>query len=58
MPFKLKPLFCDPACIKRMSERLIVSHYEKNYHCAIKRLRSADRGAAIAARPSQPKPWP
>ena len=38
MPFKMKPLSCDPARIKGMSERLIVSHYENNYGGAVKRL--------------------
>ena len=31
MPYEMKPLACDPARIKGMSERLIVSHYENNY---------------------------
>jgi Fe-Mn family superoxide dismutase len=34
----MKPLACDPARIKGMSERLIVSHYENNYGGAVKRL--------------------
>jgi Fe-Mn family superoxide dismutase len=34
----MKPLTCDPARIKGMSERLIVSHYENNYGGAVKRL--------------------
>lgn len=39
MTFQLKPLSCDPARIKGMSERLIiVSHYENNYGGAVKRL--------------------
>jgi Fe-Mn family superoxide dismutase len=38
MTFQMKPLGCDPACIKGMSERLIVSHYENNYGGAVKRL--------------------
>src|SRR5918994_3419348 len=38
MPFAMKPLGCDPARIKDMSERLIVSHYENNYCGAVKRL--------------------
>src|SRR5215204_2951103 len=38
MPFAMKPLGCDPARIKGMSERLIVSHYENNYGGAVKRL--------------------
>src|SRR5579859_3127103 len=38
MTFQMKPLSCDPARIKGMSERLIVSHYENNYGRAVKRL--------------------
>src|SRR5881397_2544431 len=38
MPFQMKALPCDPAKIKGMSERLIVSHYENNYGGAVKRL--------------------
>ena len=38
MTFKMKPLSCDPARIKGMSERLILSHYENNYGGAVKRL--------------------
>src|SRR5205809_2560758 len=34
----MKPLGCDPARIKGMSEKLIVSHYENNYGGAVKRL--------------------
>src|SRR5258708_28686292 len=38
MPYSMKPLGCDPARIKGMSERMIVSHYENNYGGAVKRL--------------------
>ncbi len=38
MTYRMKPLGCDPARIKGMSERLIVSHYENNYGGAVKRL--------------------
>lgn len=38
MTHAMKPLACDPARIKGMSERLVVSHYENNYGGAIKRL--------------------
>ena len=38
MPYSIKPLSCDPAHIKNMSERLIISHYENNYGGAVKRL--------------------
>ena len=35
MSYAIKPLSCDPAHIKGMSERLIVSHYENNYSGAV-----------------------
>jgi Fe-Mn family superoxide dismutase len=38
MGFMMKPLSCDPARIKGMSERLIISHYDNNYGGAVKRL--------------------
>ena len=38
MSYTMKPLGCDPARIKGMSEKLIVSHYENNYGGAVKRL--------------------
>src|SRR6202040_1168898 len=38
MQYAMKPLSCDPARIKGMSERLIISHYENNYGGAVKRL--------------------
>jgi Fe-Mn family superoxide dismutase len=38
MPCQPKPLSCDPARVRGMSERLIVSHYENNYCGAVKRL--------------------
>jgi superoxide dismutase, Fe-Mn family len=38
MPYSMKPLGCDPAKIKGMSERLILSHYDNNYGGAVKRL--------------------
>ena len=28
MPYSVKPLGCDPARVKGISERLIISHYE------------------------------
>src|SRR5258705_7123542 len=42
MPYQMKPLGCDPARIKGMSERLIISHYENNYGEAVKRLNSVE----------------
>ena len=38
MTYAMKPLSCDPARIKGMSERLIISHYDNNYGGAVKRL--------------------
>ena len=38
MTHQMKLLSCDPARIKGMSERLIISHYENNYGGAVKRL--------------------
>jgi Fe-Mn family superoxide dismutase len=46
MSYKIKPLSCDPAKIKGMSERLIVSHYENNYGGAVKRLNLIDEQLA------------
>ena len=40
--YQIKPLGCDLARIKGMSERLIVSHYENNYGGAVKRLNSIE----------------
>jgi len=42
----MKPLSCDPARIKGMSERLIISHYENNYGGAVKRLNLIDEQLA------------
>jgi superoxide dismutase, Fe-Mn family len=42
MPYQMKPLGCDPAQIKGISERLIISHYENNYGGAVKRLNSIE----------------
>jgi Fe-Mn family superoxide dismutase len=47
MTYEMKPLSCDPARVKGLSEKLIVSHYENNYGGAVKRLN------AIAAQLSQ-----
>ncbi len=38
MTYAMKPLGCDPARVRGMSERMIVSHYENNYGGAVKRL--------------------
>ena len=42
MSYSMKPLGCDPARIKGMSERLIVSHYENNYGGTVKRLNAIE----------------
>jgi Fe-Mn family superoxide dismutase len=46
MSYSMKPLSCDPARIKGMSERLIISHYENNYGGAVKRLDLIDEQLA------------
>jgi Fe-Mn family superoxide dismutase len=38
MTYQMKLLACDPAKLKGLSEKLIVSHYENNYGGAVKRL--------------------
>src|SRR5262245_1301238 len=38
MTYELKPLGCNTAKLKGLSEKLIVSHYENNYGGAVKRL--------------------
>ena len=38
MTYELKPIGCNPAKLKGLSEKLIVSHYENNYGGAVKRL--------------------
>jgi Fe-Mn family superoxide dismutase len=42
----MKPLSCDPARIKGMSEKLIISHYENNYGGAVKRLNAIEEQLA------------
>ena len=46
MTYSMKPLGCDPARVKGMSERLIVSHYENNYGGTVKRLNAIDEQLA------------
>jgi Fe-Mn family superoxide dismutase len=38
MTYQMKPLSCEPARLKGLSEKLLVSHYENNYGGAVKRL--------------------
>ncbi len=46
MPYAMKPLSCDPARVKGMSDRLIISHYENNYGGAVKRLNAIEEQLA------------
>ncbi len=46
MPYTMKPLSCDPARVRGMSERLIISHYENNYGGAVKRLNAIEEQLA------------
>jgi len=38
MTYQMKPLSCDPTKLKGLSEKLILSHWEKNYGGAVRRL--------------------
>ena len=38
MAYEMKPLSCNAAMLKGLSEKLIVSHHENNYGGAVKRL--------------------
>ena len=46
MTYTMKPIGCDPARIKGMSERLMVSHYENNYGGTVKRLNAIEEQLA------------
>ena len=46
MPYTMKPLSCDPARVRGMSEMLIISHYENNYGGAVKRLNAIEEQLA------------
>lgn len=54
MSFSMKPLSCDPARIKGMSERLIISHYENNYGGAVKRLNVIEESLPNSITPTLP----
>src|SRR5471030_2210224 len=54
MTYSTKPLSCDPARIKGMSERLIVSNYENNYGGAVKRLNLIEEKLAEVDYPTAP----
>lgn len=46
MTYDIKPLPFEPARIKGMSEKLLVSHYENNYSGAVKRLNDIEKQLA------------
>ena len=46
MTYDIKPLPFEPARIKGMSEKLLVSHYEDNYSGAVKRLNDIEKQLA------------
>ena len=46
MPYAMKPLSCDPARVRGMSEQLIISHYENNYGGAVNRLNAIEEQLA------------
>ena len=43
MRYEIKTLSCNPAKLKDLSEKLMVSHYENNYGGAVKRLNASQR---------------
>jgi Fe-Mn family superoxide dismutase len=43
MSYAMKPLSCDPAGLKGLSEKLILSHYENNYGGAVNWTNAARR---------------
>lgn len=47
MTYQIKPLSCDPARLKGLSEKLIVSHYVNNYGGAVKRLNAITEQLAV-----------
>lgn len=54
MTYTMKPLSCDPARLKGLSEQLVLSHYENNYGGAVKRLNAIAeqlQGLVFAAAP-------
>ena len=54
MEYAIKKLPFDPAKIKGISEKLLVSHYENNYSGAVKRLNAITNqlaGLDVAAAP-------
>ncbi len=46
MPYEMNPLACNPAGMNGLSEKIIVSHYEKNYGGAVKRLNAIEQKLA------------
>jgi len=54
MRYDMKPLSCNPARLKGLSEKLIISHYENNYGGAVKRLNSICEQLAGLDPPSAP----
>lgn len=50
----MKPLSCDPARVRGMSEQLIISHYENNYGGAVKRLNAIEEKLAALDYASAP----
>src|SRR5260370_42031188 len=46
MPYAMKPLTCDPARVKGLSAKLIISHYENHYGGAVKRLNAIEEQLA------------
>jgi hypothetical protein len=60
MPYTMKHLSCDPARVRGITERLIISHYENNYGAAVKRLNVIEEQLAALDYANAPPPdqWP
>ncbi len=54
MPYEMKPLSCNPGALTGLSEKIIVSHYEKNYGGAVKRLNVIEQKLAELDRATAP----
>jgi Fe-Mn family superoxide dismutase len=54
MSYRMKSLPCDPARLRGLSEKLIVSHYENNYGGAVKRLNAITEQLQVLDYPTTP----
>ena len=55
--YAIKKLPFDPAKVKGLSEKLLVSHYENNYSGAVKRLNAITAQLAASTSPARRSSW-